>query len=181
MKKIVLTFGLISGAIVLLFSIPLWFAHAADLDLEHGEIIGYSVMFLAFVVVFFGIRQYRSEVGGGTITFGRAFKVGILMVLITCAVYVISWEVVYANFMSDFMEKYTAKHIEKMRADGKPAAEIAAEQKQMAEFAESYKNPLVRVGFSLLEIFPLGLITTLISAAILRRPGTPSPVPSAAL
>jgi hypothetical protein len=176
MKKIVLTFGTISGCILVVLSgMWLFYLRSRDFHMEGGELIGYSTMFLAYIVVFFGIRQYRDEVGGGTITFGRAFKVGILMVLIVSAMYVTLWEIVYYNFMPDFAEKYAATQIEKMRASGATEAAIAKTTQEMARFAELYKNPLINIGMTLLEVFPLGLIMTLVSAAILQRRATPAP------
>lgn len=182
MKKIVLTFGTISGAILVVLSgIWLYYLSSRDFHMEGGEVIGYSTMLLAYIVVFFGIRQYRDEVGGGAITFGRAFKVGILMVLMVSAMYVTLWEIVYYNFMPDFAERYAATQVEKMRASGATEAAIAKTQQEMARFAELYKNPLINIGMTLLEVFPLGLIITLISAAILRRKAAPTPAPSAVL
>jgi hypothetical protein len=58
MKKTVLTFGLISGAIMAL----MMFATLPFIDrigLDKGAIIGYTTMVLSFLLVFFGIRSYR--------------------------------------------------------------------------------------------------------------------------
>jgi hypothetical protein len=168
MKKIVLTFGLISGAIVsALMTTSIFLIRRGSF--EHSEIVGYSTMILAFLLVFFGIRSYRDNVGGGAVTFGKAFQVGILMTLITCTMYVVSWEIVYFNFMPDFMDHYTASVLQKMQESGATAAAIAAKSAEMAKLTEMYKNPLFNVGMTFMEIFPVGLIMTLISAAILRR------------
>src|SRR5687767_16012022 len=78
------------------------------IDLRYSEIIGYSTMVLSFIMVFIGIRTYR-ENAGGMITFGKAFKVGILITLIACAVYVVAWEIVYYNFIPDFADRYAAQ------------------------------------------------------------------------
>ena len=169
MKRIVLTFGLISGAILAAMtaiSVPM--TMTGRIDFEKSEIVGYTSMVLAFLLVFFGIRSYRDNVNGGTITFGRAFKVGILITLVCCAVYVISWEIVFFGFIPDFGEKYAALTMETMREKGASETEIAATEKNMAKFIELYKNPLFNVGMTFLEVFPVGLIMTLISAAILR-------------
>src|SRR4051812_39561689 len=96
LKKIVLTFGLISGAIVAaLMAITVPLCMNGHVGFDKSEIIGYSSMVLAFLMVFFGIRSYRDNVGGGTITFGKAFQIGILITLISCVVYVVTWEIVY--------------------------------------------------------------------------------------
>lgn len=170
MKKTVLTFGLISGGILsALSSIMMPLCLNGVIPSENMELMGYATMALAFLAVFFGIRSYRERHGGGTITFGRAFKVGILITLITCAVYVIAWEIVYWGFIPDFGDKFAAITLEKMKAGGATPDAIVKAEAEMARFKELYKNPLFNVGITFMEIFPVGLIVTLVSAAILRR------------
>ena len=169
MKKIVLTYGLISGAIIGgLSALVLTLCMNGTLDFDRSEVYGYTIMFLSFLLVFFAIRKYREETGGA-ITFGRAFKVGILVTLVTCAVYVAAWEIVYFGFMPDFGDKYATHLIEKMRAKGESAEKIDAKKREMERFKEIYKNPLVNVGITFMEIFPMGLVVTLVSAAALRK------------
>src|SRR5678815_4031846 len=114
MKRIVLTFGLISGA-VLSGLMLLTVAFVDRIGFDRGVIVGYTTMVLAFLLVFFGIRSYRENVGGGEISFGRAFTVGILIMLITCVMYVVTWEIEYRAFFPDFMDKYAAHVIERAR------------------------------------------------------------------
>src|SRR5256885_13457678 len=87
MKKTILTFGLISGGImaVMMFA-TLPFTDSAWLQ-SHSMFIGYTTMVLSFMLVFFGIRSYRENIGGGTIPFGRAFAGGILITLISSVLY----------------------------------------------------------------------------------------------
>jgi hypothetical protein len=173
MKRSVLKFGLLSATILLLLVSVTWPLVFSDIipHMEYGELVGYSTMLLAFLMVFFGIRSYRDTEGKGTVTFGRAFLIGILITLFACAAYVLAWEVLYygTNFGSAFMGKYTAQMLVKMKAEGASPAEIAAKSAEMAKFAELYKNPLINIAVTLLEIFPVGLVVTLVSAAILRR------------
>lgn len=173
MKKIVWKFGLISGAIIsAMTAIMLPLCMNGTIDLGYSQIIGYSTMVLSFIMVFLGIRAYRESADGGTITFGRAFKVGILITLVTCAVYVVAWEIVYYNFIPDFADRYAELSIQRMRDKGETAAAIAKATQDMARFKELYANPLFNIGMTFLEIFPVGLIVTLISAAVLRsKPG----------
>ncbi|HYX28953.1 MAG TPA: DUF4199 domain-containing protein [Pyrinomonadaceae bacterium] len=169
MKRIVLTFGLISGALMALFM----FATMPFIDkigMDKGYFVGYTSMVLAFMLVFFGIRSYRENVGGGAISFGRAFAVGILITVISSVCYVIAWEILYRNFMPDFMDKYAAYVIEKARAAGASAQSIQAQQQQMQQFKQLYNNNfLVNFAMTFIEPFPVGLIITLISALILRK------------
>ncbi|MES2304590.1 MAG: DUF4199 domain-containing protein [Gemmatimonadota bacterium] len=168
MRKIVLTFGLIAGAIlsVMMF---ITFSFHDEIGYDKGAIIGYTTMVLAFLMIYFGVRSYRDNVAGGSISFGRAFKVGFLIMALASVCYVASWEVIYYKMAPDFMEKYAAYQVEQARAAGKSEAGIAAEMKKMAEFQESYRNPLVNVAYTLLEPLPVGLILTLVTAGVLSR------------
>jgi hypothetical protein len=168
MKKTVLTFGLISGAMmaVMMFA-TLPFVDKIGFD--KGAIIGYTTMVLAFLMVFFGIRSYRENVGGAKITFGRAFAVGILITLISCVFYVVGWEIIYFKFMPDFFDKYAQHMIEKARAAGATQAAVQAQLQQMKSFKAMYDNPFLNAAITFTEPFPIGLIVTLISAAVLRK------------
>src|SRR4030095_10080481 len=107
MKKKVLTFGLISaGVAALLMFATMPFVYRIGFD--KGFIVGYTGIVVALLLVPFGIRSYRENIGGGHITFGRAFAVGILITLISGICYVVAWEILYYNFLPDFVEKYSA-------------------------------------------------------------------------
>jgi hypothetical protein len=166
MKKVVITFGLIGGLVVaILMGINITFFPY----LEIGEVLGYSSMIIALTSVFFGIKSYRDNHQGGSITFGRAFLVGLYISLIASAVYAAGWEIYYNTTARDFMANYTAHTLEKEKAEGATEAEIAERRAEMDKMTEWYKNPVVRFGWSLFEILPVALLITLISAALLRK------------
>ena len=174
MKRIVFRFGLASGAILLTMSAILMpLCMNGTIDFDNSEILGYSAMVLSFLMVFFGVRAYRDTVAGGEIGFGRAFKVGILITLVTCAIYVISWQIAYFNFFPDFLDQYSAHVLEQMRAKGESEAAIRKTTEQMAFMAKYYDNPLFNSAITFMEVFPVGLIVTLVCAAILRRKSPP--------
>lgn len=177
MKKIVLRFGLASGVLlVAMTAVMLPLCMNGTIDFSYSQLLGYTSMVLSFLLVFFGIRSYRDNLAGGAIGFGKAFQVGILITLVTCAMYVITWEIVYFNFYPDFLDDYNAFSIAKMRAAGESEAAIREATAQMADFAKLYANPLFNIAVTFLEVFPVGLIVTLVSAAILRRkPGQDAP------
>ena len=139
------------------------------INFDNGEVIGYTAIFLSFLLVFFGIRSYRENYGGGTITFGRAVAVGILITLISCVFYMVSWEIIYFKFMPDFADKYSAAMVSKMRASGASDAAIAARVQQLGQMKAMYDNPLTNAAITFIEPFPVGLVVTLVSAGILRR------------
>jgi small-conductance mechanosensitive channel len=172
MKKTILTFGLISGAIMaaMMFA-TLPFMHKIGFD--KGAIVGYTSMVLSFLLVFFGIRSYRENIAGGTITFGRAFAIGILITLISCICYVVAWEIIYFKFMPDFADKYASYVIEKAKAAGASQQVINAQVQQMKGLKAMLDNPFINAALTFTEPFPVGLIITLVSALILRRKNKP--------
>ncbi|MCU0647997.1 MAG: DUF4199 domain-containing protein [Gemmatimonadaceae bacterium] len=167
MRRIVWTFGLIAGGIMAaMMAVTIPFSEQIG---DAGEIVGYTTMILAFVMVYAGIKQYRDTVAGGTIRFGKAFTVGLLITLVASACYVATWEIIYYTAMPDFAEKYSARIIERERAKGASEAAIEAKRREMAEFAENYKDPFINVAYTFLEVFPVGLVVVLVSAGILSR------------
>jgi hypothetical protein len=168
MKKTVLTFGLISGAIVsAMMVITLPFQEAIGFD--GGMVIGYTTMVLAFMLIYFGVRSYRDNVAGGTVRFGRAFGVGMLIAVVASLCYVGTWEVIYFKFKPDFLTKYQEHALAKARADGESEAAIARKKAEMDVFAEQYKNPAINAAYTFLEPLPVALIVALVSAGVLSR------------
>lgn len=179
MKKTIVVFGLISGAIssVLMIGTMLF---ADKIGFDRGYVLGYTTIVLSFLLVYFGIRSYRDEVSGGAITFSKAFAVGISITVISCLFYVATWEVLYFKFMPDFMDKYGAHVVEKMRASGASDAAVLAKAQEMKKAKEMYDNPLINAAMTFIEPFPVGLLITLISAAVLRRKPRPAEAATAA-
>ena len=168
MRKIVLTFGLIAGAILsvmMLVTIPF----QDQIGFDKGAVIGYSTMVLAFLMVFFGVKSYRDNVAGGSVTFGRAFLVGILITLVASVCYLATWQVIYYKIAPDFMDKYSAYAMEQAKASGATEVQIATQKKDMDEFMEMYKNPVVNIAFTFIEPLPVGIVFTLVSAGVLSR------------
>ena len=168
MKRIVLTFGLLAGAILSVMMLVTT-ALIDQIDFDKGEIVGYTTMVAAFLMVFFGIRSYRDNALNGTIGFGRAFKVGILITALASVCYVATWEFVYYKMWPEFADKYAAHQVEKAKASGATQQQLDARALEMAKFKELYRNPLINVAMTFVEPFPVGLVITLVCAGILSR------------
>ena len=169
LKKTIITFGLISGV---LSSVMMFGSFRYLGDLNHGQkalVIGYATIVLSFLLVYFGIRSYRDNLAGGTITFGRAFTIGICITLISCVFYVVTWEIVYFNFLHGFMDSYFAHQIQKVQSTPGTAEAIQAKVAAIRHSQQLYENPFVNALYTFIEPFPVGLLITLISAAVLRR------------
>jgi hypothetical protein len=168
MRKIALTFGLISGAIVsVMMLISLRFHDALGFD--RSLVLGYTSMVLAFLLVFFGVRSYRDNIGGGTVSFGRALAVGALIALVGSLCYVATWEVAYFKFAPDYLTKYQARTLEKARSDGASEQAISLKKAEMDKIAVMYRNPAINAAMTLAEPLPVGLVIALVSAGVLSR------------
>jgi Protein of unknown function (DUF4199) len=180
MKKTVLTFGLIAGVIIsVLMDGSLLLAH--KIGSNHSLILGYANMVASFLLIYFGIRSYRDNTLAGQISFGRAFACGILITLITTVFYVATWEILYFNFIPHFMDSYFAAQIHKVQSAGLNPTTTAAQIAAIQHSQQLYQNPLVNMAYTFMEPLPVGLVITLISAAILRRKATVEPTTASAV
>jgi hypothetical protein len=164
MKKVVLTFGLLSGLIpitVMILGMIFGSGHGTG-----ALILGWTVIILSSVFIFFGIKSYRDNYNDGVISFGKAFQVGILITLISAVLYVLVWEVMYFNFMHDMMDGYFAAQAEQLKASGASQAELDGAM----EMAKNYKsNPLYNAAFTILEPTTITVPMTLIASLIMKR------------
>ena len=136
----------------------------------HSLLVGYLILFAALSLIFVAIKTYRDKELGGVIRFSPAFGIGIGITLVASLIYVVVWEIYLAATDYAFFADYTRAMVEEKGAEGAPAAEIARMQAEMTAIGESYNNSLpMRIGFTLLEIVPVGLLVTLASAALLRN------------
>ena len=166
--RYVLVYGAIAGAIV----IAVITASIAIESLSHLQSMwfGYLVMLAALSLMFVGVNRYRDVECGGVIGFGRAFALGFGIAVVAGVVYVIGWEAYLATTDGNFMQDYAAATIADMRASGASAAEIAATEAKMAQAIAMYDSPPQRFLITFSEIFPVGLLMALVSAAVLRNP-----------
>jgi ABC-type multidrug transport system permease subunit len=170
MKKVVLTYGFIAGAVVSAFMAVSMISQADHLEnMGAGAmIIGYLGMLISFTFIFVAVKNYRDKQNGGRVSFGKAFSIGLLISLIASIMYVITWFFVYNYHMPNFMEGYSAKMITEAKATLSGAA-LDAEIKEINWFKDVYATPAGFILFTLVEILPVGLLVSLIVALVLKR------------
>jgi len=169
MKKTILTYGLIGGFIVSTIMVISFRMYHNNPDMQPSMLVGYASMIAAFSLIFVGIKNYRDKFLDGTITFGKAFKMGLWIALIASTMYVVTWLIYYYCFIPDFMEKFSQSAIDNLTKHGATATEIAAKKEEMKMYCEMYKNPVFVVLLTYSEVFPVGLLIALTTALILRR------------
>jgi hypothetical protein len=175
MKKIIWVCGIIGGIIPISWGVLCEGLLRDSLSLNTRMIFGYATMILGFSLIFVAIKNYRDTYNNGQITFGKALSIGLWITLIASTVYVVVWMIDYKYFIPDFGDKYQAQAIAEMKASGVAAAEIQKQSAEMAATMQKYKtNAAFRAMFTYLEIAPVGILISLIAAAILRRNGKPA-------
>jgi hypothetical protein len=163
MNNIILKNGLFGGSIVSALLVIMTMYMKANPEKEVSMMIGFAGMLLSFFFVVKGIKQQR-EANNGIISFGKAFLTGLLITLIISTIYVLVWLVILYNFFPNFMEHYANMAIEKASPN-----EVAKVTEEMNSYKEMYKNPIMVILLTYMEILPLGIVFSLVSALILKR------------
>lgn len=168
MLKRILTYGVIAG---LLVGVPLsiFTLTAGHNMVEHGMLVGYTIMLVALSTIFVAIKRYRDRELGGVIRFWPAFGLGLGISFVAGLIYVLAWEASCAIAHADFATAYANGIIAQQKAAGASAAQIAKTTAEMAQFKVQYANPLFRLPMTFLEIFPVGVLVSLVAAALLRN------------
>jgi len=163
MLRSILVFGLI-GAVVcggLMVAGALPWASGGEHSPENGLVVGYLTQLVALTVVFLGVKHHRDRTLGGAIRFLPAFGMGLAISAVATLGWVFGWEIVLVMTGPD----YGAMMAEQATASGADEAKIA----ELMAFAEAYRNPLVRMPISFIEMFPLGVVISLVTALVLRN------------
>jgi len=169
MKRNIIVCGLIAGLILTAMMIGSTAYCYKNENFEGNMVFGYTVMILAFSLIFVGIKNFRDKYNQGLISFGKAFKIGAYITLVASTMYVIVWLFEYYLFIPDFMDVYAAHVINQAKSAGSTVAEISAKTEEMATYKEMYKNPLFVIFLTYTEVLPIGLIVSAISALILKK------------
>jgi hypothetical protein len=170
MFRDIVKYGLIAGLVVGGIDFVM-FTTMEQHDFENGMLIGYSIMLVALSAVFIGVKRHRDLELGGVIRFWPAFGMGVAISFIAGIFYVLSWEASQAVTGGDFVTSYSDYVLEQARAKGESTVAIAKMTAELAEFRVMYANPLMRLPMIFTEIFPVGVIVSLVSAGLLCRPG----------
>lgn len=173
MKKVVLTYGLLAGVIIAaLVWISASLAEQDAINFERLELVGYASMLVALSMVFFGIKSYRDNFGKGRITFWKGVQIGLLISLIAGVMYyagAMSYGVSNPNFEKNFMQKFTELKIGKLKEQGASQEQIDRATAEVDVMQKLFQNPILFFFVCLMEILPVGIVVTLVSAALLRN------------
>ena len=167
--KYALVYGTLAGLVII--SVMVTGLVLSDLQgVFSSMLFGYAVMLVAMTFMFVGVKRYRDVECGGVVRFWPALKIGLGIAVVSALAYILIWEIYLAATGYRFMDDYLAALARDLAASGKSPAEVAAEMAQFEWMRTAYPNPLIRIPMTFLEIFPVGLVAALFSAAVLRFP-----------
>ncbi len=169
MWRKILGYGLIAGLIVAIPMNVMMVALKGHPPLAWGMVFGYVTMLIALSAVFVAIKRYRDTELGGVIRFWPALGLGLGISVIAGIVYVLAWELSLAITHIDFGAAYANTLIAEKKAAGVSGDALARLTAEMDAFRIQYANPLYRMPMTFAEIFPVGVLVSLISAALLRN------------
>ena len=170
MIRKILLWGTVAGLIVgsILFGTTVAMADDPP-SMGIGMAIGYTAMLIALSAIFVGVKRHRDEALGGVIRFWPAFAMGLGISVVAGVFYVLAWEAALAVTGMDYIGEYAKHQIEQRKAAGVSAAELAKYVAEMEGFKTQYANPLFRMPMTFTEIFPVGVLVSLITAGLLRK------------
>jgi hypothetical protein len=169
MLRKILSFGTAAGLIAGVLLSVVVINTSSHTSNSWGMVVGYLIMLIALSLIFVAIKRRRDIDLGGVIHFWPAFGLGVAISLVAGIFYVASWEFAMAYTQMDFASDYSKSLIAQQKAQGVNGEELRKFIAQMDEFKMQYANPLFRLPMTFAEIFPVGLIVSLISAGLLRK------------
>ena len=170
MFRTILKYGLIAGVIVGTALVGVSVAYGGQPPPDWGMAAGFASMLIALSAVFVGIKRHRDTAGGGVIRFWPAFGLGLGISVVAGLVYVAAWELCLVLADRDFAAFFANSMVEGARSKGVDGAQLEQVIAEAQAFEAMYRNPLVRMPMTFVEIFPVGVLVSLVSALALRRP-----------
>lgn len=168
MKTTGIRFGLYGAAALIGLSFLTWIlTKGEDWDYGAQEVLGYVSIVVALSFVFFGIKHFRDRVNQGSVSFGQALKIGLMISLITGLAFGLL-DIIYRFINPEFTTEYYDYMVEQAKADV-PANQLDAKLAEMESQREFFSNPILSFIVMTLTVFVIGFIISLLSSLVLQR------------
>ncbi len=169
MLRYILIYGVVAGVVVGVPLSILTLTMSGQTMMSYGMLVGYLTMLIALSAVFLAIKRHRDVDLGGVIRFWPALALGLGVSTVAGVIYVVAWEVSCAIAHADFAGAYAQALIAEQEAKGVSGEALERFRAEMEQFKLDYANPLYRWPMTFAEIFPVGVIVSLVSAGLLRN------------
>jgi len=157
-------FGLLYALFFILWTL---LSYALGMErMEHGQLIGFVATFLISILcISMGIKEEREKERQGFITYGQAFKTGMIITSISTLIYsVFSW-FYFAYINTGMIDFVKTKQMEKMQERGMDTREV----EQAMRYSEPFMTPGWFVFWGFIVTLLVGIIVTLIVSAIMQK------------
>ena len=169
MLRLIIRYGVVGGLIVGVPLSVIVIAFGDQGSSSWGWVVGYLTMLIGLSTIFIAIKKHRDTVLGGVIRFWPALGMGLAISLIAGIFYVLSWEFAVDVTHMDFAGAYAQAMIDAAKAKGLSGDALAKAIAEAEQFKTNYANPFYRLPMTFAEIFPVGVLVSLVSAALLRN------------
>ena len=131
---------------------------------QHSMAFGYLSMLVGLTTIFVAIKRQRDTAQGGVIRFLPALGMGVAMSVVAGVFYALAWEAVLQMIggPGHFIDGFADAMLKGLSGD-----ELAKMTVQVEDMRTSYRNPLLRLPTTFMEIFPVAIAVSLFSAATL--------------
>ena len=157
-------FGLILGTI--LVALPLIFY---ALGIEKNDVVqkvsGFLNVAIYAVLVFIGIKTTRDTIGNGFISFGAGFSAGMVISVLGSAISAVGTYLYFTVINPGIITYIKMKQEEALYEKGLSDAEV----EKIAANMDFFSSPAMMTGFTFLGFMLLGLVVSLICAAIIKK------------
>ncbi len=159
-----LTNGLILGLVGVVWTLMLYF-----LNMTFNKVLGYPLLIILGVVLFFLLKSYRDNYKHGMITYGEALGAGLIIFLYYSIIMAIFTYILYAIIDPGLVDKSLAFAEEMLQKRGMPQARIDAGM----SIQKKMMTPVFMAPWTILANMFFGFIISLIVAAFVRKEGNP--------
>lgn len=161
--KIALKYGLIYSGINIVWTLLMFITELNRSD--YSWVFNLIAVAFPVICIAMAVKEYKAGPGGGYMTFGQAFKHGLVISLVGGLIFS-AFNVVYLEYIdTTFMEFQMQKQVDKMTEMGMGEADIERALEQSA----SFQTPFWMFTMAVLVSLIFGLIISLIMAAILKK------------
>ena len=170
MKKTAISFGLLSGLIIIVYSAAVFllfgdFSKMSTSDITMVETLGYLRYLILLLTIVFAIRYFKKQ-NGGRGSFKQLFLAGVYTAVVV-ALLVGLMELVYILINPEFFTQYGELTTRKLVEEG-ASAEVISKHKQNMESFKWMANPAAMGTWYFFETAIIGTIVSLLVALFLR-------------
>lgn len=165
MNKAITQFGLIyGGCLVLGFYLSYLILGSEPENYTKGEIVGYSVMILSSITIYFALRQYKTERVGQPLSFWRGFGLGAGVSFIGGLIFAL-YNVFYINYLHpEFIDEYIAYSAQNILSSGTDAQQVQQQLAELQDYARLMESDAFYAFVMFMTVFVIGLLFSLVTA-----------------